>query len=68
MVAQLAQLGLSFIPMGSFMKGIIDDYLDSFYRQQTLSEGALYGYFESMGDDEFITVLKKQVLNPFETL
>jgi len=68
MVTQLAQLGLSFIPMGSFMKGLIDDYLDSFYRQQTLSEGALYGYFESMGDTEFITVLKKQVLNPFETL
>ncbi len=68
MVAQLAQLGLSFVPMGSFLKGIIDNYLDSFYRQQTLSEGALFGYFESLGDNEFITVLKKQVLNPFETL
>ncbi len=68
MVAQLAQLGLSFVPMGSFLKGIIDNYIDSFYRQQTLSEGALYGYFESIGDDEFITVLKNQVLNPFETL
>ena len=67
-VAQLAQLGLSFVPMGSFLKGLIDNYIDSFYRQQTLSEGALYGYFESMGDDEFITVLKNQVLNPFETL
>jgi len=68
MVAQLAQLGLSFVPMGSFFKGLIDNYIDSFYRQQSLAEGALYGHFESMGDSEFTTVLKNQVLNPFETL
>lgn len=68
LVAQLAGLGLSFVPMGSWLKGIIEDYLESFYRQQTLTEGALFGYFESQGDSEFITLLKRQVLNPFETL
>jgi hypothetical protein len=68
MVIQLAELGLSFIPLPSFIKGIAEDFMQSFYKQQALTEGALYGHFESTGNQEGMNRLKVQILNPFETL
>lgn len=68
MVVQLAELGLSFIPLPSFIKGIAEDFMKSFYKEQVLIEGALYGHFESKGDQEVLRRLRLQVLNPFETL
>lgn len=68
MVVQLAELGLSFIPLPSFIKGIAEDFMKSFYKEQVLIEGALYGHFESNGNQEALRRLRLQVLNPFETL
>lgn len=68
MVIQLAELGLSFIPLPSFIKGIAEDFMQSFYKQQVLTEGALYGHFETTGNQEGMDQLKLQILNPFETL
>jgi hypothetical protein len=68
MVVQLAELGLSFLPLPSFIKGIAEDFMKSFYKEQVLIEGALYGHFESKGDQEILRRLRLQVLNPFETL
>ncbi len=68
MVVQLAELGLSFLPLPSFIKGIAEDWMKSFYKEQVLIEGALYGHFESKGDQEVLRRLRLQVLNPFETL
>lgn len=68
MVIQLAELGLSFIPLPSFIKGIAENFMQSFHKQQALTEGALYGHFESTGNQEGMNQLKIQILNPFETL
>lgn len=68
MVIQLAELGLSFVPLPSFIKGIAEDYMQSMYKEQSLIEGALYGHFEASQDTEMMNRLKIQVLNPFETL
>mgnify|MGYP000005776169 CR=1 FL=1 len=68
MVVQLAELGLSFVPLPSFIKGLAEDFLQSFYKQQVLIEGALYGHFEINGDQDALRMMKIQILNPFETL
>lgn len=68
MVVQLAELGLSFLPLPSFIKNIGEDFIQSFYKEQVLIEGALYGHFEMNGDQEMLRRLKVMVLNPFETL
>ncbi|MCR9204907.1 MAG: hypothetical protein NXH75_10035, partial [Halobacteriovoraceae bacterium] len=68
MVAQLAELGLSFLPLPSFIKGIGEDFIQSYYKDQVLMEGALYGHFEMNGDQDMLRKLRVQVLNPFETL
>lgn len=68
MVVQLAELGLSFLPLPSFIKNLGEDYMQSFYKEQVLIEGALYGHFETIGDQEGLRRLRVQVLNPFETL
>lgn len=64
----LAQLGLSFVPMGAIFKDTASNFIKSFYYQQRLTEGALYGFFESMGEEHGMTQIKKQYLNPFDTL
>lgn len=68
LVVQLAELGLSFLPLPSFIKNLGEDFMQSFYKEQVLIEGALYGHFETIGDQEGLRRLKVQVLNPFETL
>jgi len=68
MVIQLAELGLSFVPLPSFIKGFAEDFMKSFYKEQALVEGGLYGYFEANGRTEEVDLLKVQILNPFETL
>lgn len=68
MVIQLAELGLSFVPLPSFIKGFAEDFMKSFYKEQSLTEGALYGHFEGLRDEEGMNMVKRQILNPFETL
>jgi hypothetical protein len=68
MVIQLAELGLSFVPLPSFIKGFAEDFMSSFHKEQSLVEGGLYGYFEANGRNEEMNQIKLQILNPFETL
>ena len=67
-IAQLAELGLSFLPIPSFIKRRGEDFIKSYYKEQTLIEGALYGYFEMTGNKGMLDRLKNQILNPFEKL
>lgn len=67
-VLQLAQLGLSFIPLPNFVKSLGERYMKSFYEAQKLTEGALYGYFESNNEEEGMEDIKAQYLNPFDKL
>ncbi len=67
-VLSLAGLGLSFVPMGQSLKDNVDNFIKSFYEKQKITEGALYGYFESNGDTEGANKLYAQYLNPFDEL
>lgn len=64
----LAQLGLSFVPMSAIVKDSVGSFIKSFYFNQKLTEGALYGYFESMGEDSGMRQIKAQYMNPFDSL
>lgn len=67
-ILQLAGLGISFVPLPSFIKNIASGYFKSFYETQKITEGALYGYFESNGAKEDMAILRDQYLNPFDKL
>jgi hypothetical protein len=64
----LAGLGLSFVPMGAIFKDNIDAFIKSFYQKQKITEGALYGYFESNADSTGLARIQAQYLNPFDGL
>ena len=64
----LAQLGLSFVPMSASIKDTAGNFIKSYYANQKLTEGALYGYFESMEDNSGMIQVKAQYMNPFDGL
>ena len=66
MVLTLADLGLSFVPMPQFIKDFGSNYMKSFYEQQRLTEGALYGFFEQTGAPEMQDELLSQYFNPLD--
>jgi hypothetical protein len=68
MVVKLAELGVSFLTLPSWIKTRADDFLKSIYKEQELSEGALYAYFESQGDENGMMMVKRQFFNPFANL
>jgi hypothetical protein len=68
MMLNLAELGLSFITMPASIKDAAGNFMKSFYVNQKITEGALYGYFESMGETSGMAQVKVQYLNPFDTL
>lgn len=68
MMLTLAQLGLSFVPLNATIKDTATNFIKSFYEKQRLTEGALYGYFESMGEEKGMLQVKAQYLNPFDSL
>lgn len=67
-VLSLAQLGLSFIPMSASIKDTAGNFIKSYYAKQKITEGALYGYFESMGEEAAMSQIKAQYMNPFDGL
>lgn len=68
MVLQLAGLGLSFISLPQWIKDMADGYIKSHYEGQRLTEGSLFGYFESQGKTDLQEGLINQYQNPFDTL
>ncbi|MDO9181185.1 MAG: hypothetical protein Q7U04_02195 [Bacteriovorax sp.] len=67
-VLNLAQLGLSFVPVSAVIKDNVSLFIKSFYEQQKITEGALYGFFESNGNSQGQTQVRAQYLNPFDGL
>lgn len=62
----LAELGLSFVPVGQGIKNNVETFIKSYYETQRITEGALYGYFESVSDTKAMNQVKLQYLNPFD--
>ncbi len=67
-ILQLANLGLSFVPLPSFIKDFAHSFVKSFYEQQSLTEGAMYATFESEGDPRAAKAMAFQALNPFDSV
>ena len=66
MILQLSGLGLSFLSLPSWIKDIADGYIKSHYEKQKITEGSLYGYFESQEDLQMQEAIIKQYQNPFD--
>jgi hypothetical protein len=64
-VLQLAELGLSFISLPSWLKDGVEGYLKSHYDAHRFTEGALYAYLENAGDGSRLNQIHTQFLNPF---
>jgi hypothetical protein len=62
----LAQLGLSFVPISVTIKDTISNFMKSYYVKQKITEGALFGYYESEGNQEGMKYIARQYMNPFE--
>lgn len=61
----LAQLGIGFVPVPSWLKSQIVNFIGSMYTEQSKTEGALVGYFESHGHLEIVNYLFNQSQNPY---
>ena len=62
----LSELGLSFVPLSVTLKDMATNFIRSFYYNQRITEGALFGYYESMGNQKGMSTISKQYMNPFE--
>lgn len=61
----IGELALGFIPISGWIKAQVESFLESFYVNQRLTEGALVAYFESKGDLNMARVIKNQMANPY---
>jgi hypothetical protein len=62
----IAELGLSFVPISVTIRDAVTNFMRSFYAKQKITEGALYGYFESTANQAGMKHIEKQYMNPFE--
>lgn len=61
----LGQVGLGFLPIPGWIKSMANQFVDSFYVQQKLTEGALVGFFESDNQSDMYKTILKQNINPY---
>ncbi|MBC76985.1 MAG: hypothetical protein CME64_13310 [Halobacteriovoraceae bacterium] len=61
----LGELGLGFLPIPGWIKSNVESFIESFYVEQRLTEGALVGYFESNGDMKMAKKITNQMSNPY---
>jgi len=64
-LVKLGQMGLDFVPMPSIIKGFANNFANSTYKQQILTEGALSAYFMIEGHAALSSHFARQTLNPF---
>lgn len=62
----IAQIGLSFVPVPDGIKGLINDFINSTYEKQRLTEGALVAYFDSIDDVVMSQTIQKQKFNAYD--
>jgi hypothetical protein len=61
----LGQVGLGFLPISGWIKSMVTGFVESFYVEQKLTEGALVAYFESNGNQAMFQAIMKQNINPY---
>jgi ribosomal protein S8 len=65
LLISLGEMGLGLAPVPAWIKGQVESFLKSFYRQHTQTEGALMGHSELAGNTHLKSVVRVQSLNPF---
>lgn len=65
LLIQLGQFGLSFVPAPAFLKQVANNFAESAYKPQSLSEGALVAYFDLAGHETFAKMILDQAVNPY---
>jgi hypothetical protein len=66
-ILNLAELGLSFVPLSELIKENVSTFIKSYYEKQRLTEGALFAHFESTENISGKSQLQLQYLNPFDS-
>jgi hypothetical protein len=61
----LGQVGLGFLPIPGWLKQQAQNFIESFYVKQKLTEGALVAYFEEQGNLVMAKNIKAQMINPY---
>lgn len=61
----LSQFGLSFITLPNWLKSQVTSFIDSYYKEQQILEGALIGHFEMNSDSKMATQIRSQIINPY---
>ncbi len=61
----LGQVGLGFLPIPGWIKSAVEGFVESYYVDQKITEGALVGYFESAGNKKMSKAIKRQNINPY---
>jgi len=61
----LGQVGLGFLPIPGWLKQQAQNFIESFYVKQKLTEGALVAYFEEQGNLVMANNIKSQMINPY---
>ncbi|HLW55893.1 MAG TPA: hypothetical protein VKY27_00825 [Bacteriovoracaceae bacterium] len=62
-IMNLAGVALGFIPLPGWIKSNVDGFIQSFYREQVRTEGALVGYFESQNNPSMVDRIYAQRAN-----
>ncbi len=65
-ILKLSELGLSFLTIPAIVKSSVLSYIQSYYQNQQITEGALFAYFEQLEDSDELIHLKNQRMNPFD--
>ncbi len=61
----LGQLGLGFLPLPNWLKSQAESFIESYYKEQRRSEGALMAYFDMNKETKMRSLLKRQLVNPY---
>lgn len=65
LLMNIAQIAVSFVPVGDGLKNLFNNFVNSFYEKQKLTEGALYAYLDINGRNAEARRIVLQGINPF---
>lgn len=61
----IGKLGLGFLPIPSWLKGQVESFVDSYYKEQKKLEGSLVAYFDLAGNSFMAAKIREQMINPY---
>lgn len=65
LLMNVAQVAVSFVPVGDGLKNLFNNFVNSYYEKQKLTEGALYAYLDINGQKADARRVLLGAINPF---